>query len=57
MTDIDELHKMKAEAFDLRITLDRLTTQGNQLADVYNKMLVSIEKKETELRTKGEETI
>jgi len=41
-----ELCKMKADAFDLRIILDRLLAQGNQLADVYNKMCAAIQEKE-----------
>jgi hypothetical protein len=44
-----EFYKMKADAFDLRVTLDRLTAQGNQLADVYNKMCAEIQKKEQEI--------
>jgi len=43
---IDELRvkltRMKADTLDLRIVLDRLTAQGNQLADAYNKRCVDI---------------
>lgn len=43
---LKELCKLKADAFDLRITLDKLLAQGNQLADVYNKMCAAIQEKE-----------
>ena len=47
-----ELLKMKAEAFDLRAVLDRLTAQGSQLADVYNKMCAAITEKEKTMEKK-----
>jgi len=43
---------MKAEAFDLRAVLDRLTAQGSQLADVYNKMCAAITEKEKTMEKK-----
>lgn len=47
-----ELFKMKADAFDLRIMLDKLMAQGNQLADVYNKMCAAVQEKEKTMETK-----
>jgi hypothetical protein len=48
---MQEFYKMKADALDIHVLLDRLTTQGNQLADAYNKKIAEIEQKEKELNT------
>ena len=48
MSDENELLKMKADAFDLRGLLDKLSTQGTQLAAAYNKLIEKIEEKEKE---------
>jgi len=52
---LNELYKLKADAFDLRVTLDRLTGQGNQLATVYNQICAKIQETETIINqeTKG----